>query len=62
MAKKYKKMVPGVKSTGRTSNVTSQGFLRHLKCVGVEDLMDNMFRRSEEYMRGYKVFSQYSGN
>ena len=34
----------------------------HLKCVGVEDLMDQMYRRSEEHLRRNKVFSQYSGS
>ena len=37
-------MVPGVKSTERTSKVNSEGIcFWHLKCVGVEDLLDQMF-------------------
>ena len=35
--------------------------LWHLKCVGIDDPMEQMFRRSEEHLRRHKVFSQYSG-
>ena len=37
-------------------------FLWHLKCVGVEDMMDQMFRRSGEHLERHKVFSKYSGS
>ena len=33
-------------------------FFGHLKCVRVEDMMDQMFLRSEEHLRRHKVFSQ----
>ena len=41
---KIQQMVQGVKSTEMTSNVTYGGimFFWHLKCVGVEDLMDQI--------------------
>ena len=51
------------KINGKASKVTSHGIIFwHLKCVGVEDLMDQMLRRSAEHMRRNMVFSQYHGS
>ena len=57
-------MIPGVKSTKRTSKVISEGimFFLALECVGVDDSMEQMFRQFGEHLRRHKVCSQYSGS